>query len=260
MADGLFSSILNPRSSILDLGELMGSGIFITGTNTGVGKTLVAASLAVYLRDRGYRVGVMKPVETGCPERNGMLIPEDAARLKEASGCAEAIERICPYRFSEPLAPSIAAERANRKIDVDLLLATYGEISSEYDITLVEGAGGLMVPLLPSYTYADFARVLKLPLLVVAANKIGVLNHLLLTLEHASCKGLSVLGYVLNRTAHETSLAAETNREVLSGLTGVPCLGDLPFIETIGTRETFPLDLFEQELNVRLLEPALSQR
>jgi dethiobiotin synthetase len=238
----------------------MGIGLFITGTDTGVGKTLVAASLAAYLRDRGYRVGVMKPVETGCPERNGMLIPEDAVRLKEASGCTEPIGKICPYRFSQPVAPSIAAERAGHKIDVDLLLTTYGEISAEYDITLVEGAGGLMVPLLPSYTYADFARVLKLPLLVVAANKLGVLNHLLLTLEHASCKGLSVLGYVLNSTASETSLAVETNREVLLGLTGVPCLGDLPFIETTGTRETFPLDLFEQEFNIRLLEPAFSQR
>ncbi len=208
MADRLFSSILNPRSSILDLGELMGSGIFITGTDTSVGKTLVAASLAAYLRDRGYRVGVMKPVETGCPERNGLLIPQDAVRLREASGCAEPIEKICPYRFAEPLAPSIAAERAGQKIDVDLLLTTCGEISADYDITLVEGAGGLMVPLLPSYTYADFARVLKLPVLVVAANKLGVLNHLLLTLEHASCKGLSVLGYVLNRLSSETSPAA----------------------------------------------------
>lgn len=253
-------SILNPRSSILDRGKLMGRGIFITGTDTGVGKTLVAASLAAYLRDRGYRVGVMKPVETGCSERNGMLIPEDAVRLKEASGCAEPIEKICPYRFAEPLAPSIAAERAGEKIDVDFLLTTYREISAEYDITLVEGAGGLMAPLLPSYTFADFARVLKLPLLVVAANKLGVLNHLLLTLEHASCKGLRVLGYVLNRIASENSLPADTNREVLLGLTGVPCLGDLPFIETIETQKTFPLDLFEEEFDIRLLEAVLLQR
>ena len=238
----------------------MGMGLLITGTDTGVGKTLVAASLAAYLRERGYRVGVMKPVETGCPERDGILIPEDAVRLKEASGCAEPIEKICPYRFAEPLAPSIAAERANQKIDVDLLLATYGEISAEYEVTMVEGSGGLMVPLLPSYTYADFARVLKLPLLVVAANKLGVINHLLLTLEHASCKGLSVLGYVLNRLSSETSAAAETNREVLSGLTGVPCLGDLPFIQATETQKTFPLDLFEQEFDTQLLQPFLLKR
>lgn len=238
----------------------MTKGIFITGTDTGVGKTLLAASLAAFLRDRGYRVGVMKPVETGCPESDGTLIPQDALRLKEAAGCAEPIETICPYSFAEPLAPSIAAERSNRKIDVDLLLSTYGEISAKYDVTLVEGAGGLMASLLPSYTYADFARVLKLPVLVVAANKLGVINHLLLTLEHASCRGLKVLGYVLNRISNETSLAAETNREVLFGLTGVPCLGELPFIEMAGTQKTFPVDLFESELDMRLIEPILSPR
>lgn len=238
----------------------MGSGIFITGTDTGVGKTLVAASLAAYLRERGYRVGVMKPAETGCPESNGTLIPQDAVQLKDAADCAEPIEKICPYRFAEALAPSIAAERSDRKIDVDHLLRTYGEINARYDVTLVEGAGGLMVPLLASYTYADFARVLKLPVLVVAANKLGVINHLLLTLEHASCRGLKVLGYVLNRISNENSLAAETNREVLFGLTGVPCLGELPFIETAGTQKTFPVDLFESELDMRLIEPIFSPR
>ena len=238
----------------------MTKGIFITGTDTGVGKTLLAASLAAFLRDRGYRVGVMKPAETGCPESDGTLIPQDALRLKEAAGCAEPIETICPYSFAEPLAPSIAAERSNRKIDVDLLLSTYGEISAKYDVTLVEGAGGLMAPLLPSYTYADFALVLKLPVLVVAANKLGVINHLLLTLEHASCRGLKVLGYVLNRISNENSLAAETNREVLFGLTGVPCLGELPFIEMAGTQKTFPVDLFESELDMRLIEPIFSPR
>ncbi|MGH7795992.1 MAG: dethiobiotin synthase [Candidatus Binatia bacterium] len=235
----------------------MGIGLFFTGTDTGVGKTFVAASLAAYLRERGYRVGVMKPVETGCPERNGTLIPEDALRLKEASGCAEPIEKICPYRFSEPLAPSIAAERASQKIDVDHLLATYGEIAAASDVTLVEGAGGLMVPLLPSYTFADFARVLKLPLVVVAANRLGAINHLLLTVEHASCKGLIMLGYVLNRISNDTSLAAETNRKVLSGLTGVPCLGELPFSEMTETHKYLPVDLFEKEFDLRVIEPVL---
>jgi dethiobiotin synthetase len=236
----------------------MGRGIFITGTDTGVGKTFVAASLAAFLRQRGCRVGVMKPVETGCPEENGTLIPQDALRLKEASGSTEPMEKICPYRFAEPLAPSIAAERAGQKIDVDHLLATYGEIASDYDVTLVEGAGGLMAPLLPSYTYAEFARVLKLPLVVVAVNKLGVINHLLLTVEHASCKGLLILGYVLNRISGEGSLAAETNREVLSGLTGVPCLGELPFSEAAATQKFLPYDLFEKEFDFRLIETVLS--
>ena len=226
----------------------MGGGIFITGTDTGVGKTLFAASLAASLRERGYRVGVMKPVETGCAKRDGMLFPDDAARLKAASNCSETLETICPYRFADPLAPSIAAERAGRRVDVDHLLAVYQSISSAHDVTLVEGAGGLMVPLLPSYTYADLARVLKLPLLAVAANRLGMINHLLLTLEHASCKGLQVLGYVLNRVTSENSLAAETNREVMFGLTGAPCLGDFPFIN-VAEKQTFPLELFDAEFD-----------
>jgi dethiobiotin synthetase len=235
----------------------MSAGIFITGTDTGVGKTFVASGLAVLLRDLGYRVGVMKPAETGCSERDGQLVAEDAERLKDASGCTEPIEIICPYRLPEPLAPSIAAERASIKIDIDHLLAVYREISSKHDITLVEGAGGLMVPLLPSYTYADFARVLKLPILVIAANKLGAINHLLLTLEHASCKGLSVVAYVLNRTSNEVSPASETNREVLMNLTAVPCLGELPFVNTGGSQKTIPPELFEKEFALSLIEPFL---
>jgi dethiobiotin synthetase len=207
----------------------MGQGIFITGTDTGVGKTFIACALAALLRERGYRIGVMKPAETGCAAKDSRLVAEDARRLKQASGSADALEKICPYQLSEPLAPSIAAERAGVKIDVDYLMRIYEEISAANDITVVEGAGGLMVPLLPSYSYADLARVLKLPVIVVAANKLGGINHLLLTLEHASCKGLMLLGYILNRRLNEPSLAADTNREALASLTGVPCLADLGY-------------------------------
>jgi dethiobiotin synthetase len=238
----------------------MGNGLFITGTDTGVGKTFVACSLAALLRSLGYSVGVMKPAETGCAERDGGFVPEDALRLREASGCAEPLEKICPYRLPEPLAPSIAAERAGVRIDVDHLHAIYRDISSRHDVTLVEGAGGLMVPLLPSFTFADFARVLKLPVLVVAANKLGAINHLLLTLEHAACKELTVLGYVLNRVSDETSLAAETNREVLAGLTGAPCLGELPFVAVAGAQKSLPSDMFEKEFNFRAIATTLSGR
>jgi dethiobiotin synthetase len=234
----------------------MGHGIFITGTDTGVGKTFVTCSLAALLHDLGYRVGVMKPVETGCSERDGHLFPEDAVRLKEASRCGEPMEKICPYRFAEPLAPSIAAERTDDRIDH--LLQVYREISSHHDVTLVEGAGGLMVPLLPSFTYADFARAAKLPLIVVAANRLGAINHLMLTLEHALCKELSVIGYVLNRPIEQISLASDTNREVLFNLTGVPCLAELPFLTSAGSEGVFPIEQFEKEFALRLIEPFLS--
>jgi dethiobiotin synthetase len=217
----------------------MGTGLFITGTDTGVGKTFVACGLASLLRESGYSVGVMKPAETGCVEKDGQFVPEDAVRLKEASGCDEPLENICPYRFKDPLAPSVAAERSGVAIDIDAIWRRYGGISSKHDITIVEGAGGLLVPILPHYTYADFAKLLKLPILVVAANRLGAINHLLLTLEHASCRDLRVLGYVLNHLESQTSLAAETNAEALRFLTAVPCLGEIPYIDDLKTKRTF---------------------
>ena len=230
------------------------TAVFVTGTDTGVGKTFFTCALAALLRSYGYSVGVMKPAETGCEVKDGELFPDDAWRLKQASSCSEPIEKICPYRWPEPLAPSIAAERAGVRIEIDHLLGSCRELSAKYDITLIEGAGGLMVPLVGSFTYADFARVAKLPVIVVAANKLGVINHLLLTLEHASCKGLRTWGYVLNQTSPDISLAAETNREVLSGLTGVPCLGEIAFVRTADAPEDCLKDL-----DLRAIELALNR-
>jgi dethiobiotin synthetase len=225
---------------------LMRTGIFITGTDTGVGKTFVACGLAALLRESGYRVGVMKPAETGCEEKDGQLVPEDAVRLKEASGCEEPLVKICPYRLKDPLAPSVAAERAGIAIDVDRIRQLYDEISSKHEITIVEGAGGLLVPLLPHYTYADLVKLLKLPIIVVAGNRLGAINHLLLTLEHASCRGLSVLGYVLNHLESPSSLAAETNAEALRFLTAVACLGEIPHVDG---DPSSPAGLFEETLD-----------
>lgn len=238
----------------------MGQGIFITGTDTGVGKTLIACGLAVLLRESGYKVGVMKPAETGCADKDGKPFPQDASYLKEASGCEEPLERVCPYRLPEPLAPSMAAERAGVKIDISYLQTLYDEISEKHDITLIEGAGGLLVPLLPHYTYADLAGLLKLPLLVVAANRLGAINHLLLTLEHASCRGLPVLGYILNRLESAPSLATETNAEALLSLTAVPCLGEIPYIEGLEAKRSTLADLLEEKLDLRLLDTVLPRR
>jgi dethiobiotin synthetase len=224
----------------------MGTGIFITGTDTGVGKTFIACGLAGLLRESGYRVGVMKPAETGCQERDGQLVPEDAVRLKEASGCEEPLEKICPYRLKDSLAPSVAAERSGVTIDIGLAQKLYGEISSKHDITIVEGAGGLLVPILSHYTYADLAKLLKLPLVVVAANRLGAINHLLLTLEHASWRGLRVLGYIWNNLDSQPSLAAESNTEALRFLTAVPCVGEIPHVDG---EPSSPAVLFEETLD-----------
>lgn len=238
----------------------MAKGIFITGTDTGAGKTLVACGLVALLKELGYKVGVMKPAEAGCEDKDGKPFPQDAFYLKEASGCEEPLERVCPYRLAEPLAPSMAAQRAGVKIDISHLQTLYGEISEKHDITLVEGAGGLLVPIVPGYTYADLAKLLNLPLLVVAANRLGVVNHLLLTLEHASCRELRVLGYVLNHLETRPSLAAETNGETLISLTAVPCLGEIPFIEELEAKRSSLADLFDARFNFGLLKTALRCR
>ncbi|HEY1372187.1 MAG TPA: dethiobiotin synthase [Candidatus Binatia bacterium] len=209
----------------------MGAGIFITGTDTGIGKTLVACGLAALFKERGFGVGVMKPVETGCVEKDGELVAEDAMRLKVAAASDEPLENICPYRLVDALAPSVAAERVGVKIDIARIQRVYGEIASRNDITIVEGAGGLLVPLLPHYAYADLAQLLKLPVIVVAANRLGAINHLSLTLESAAAHGLRVAGYVWNNLERQPSLAAETNPDALRFLTAVPCLGEIPYIE-----------------------------
>ncbi len=238
----------------------MGKGVFITGTDTGVGKTFFACKLAALLRDSGYRVGVMKPAESGCAEREGRLFPEDAVLLKEASASQDSLDKICPYQLREPLAPSVAAQRQGITLKIDKLMDLYDEISSAHDITLVEGAGGLMVPLLPSYTYADFAGVLKLPVIVVAANRLGMINHLLLTLEHSRCKGLKVLGYVLNHLEGGASPAAETNREALSTLTAVRCAGELPYEVVSEDAYNSAADSFAEQFDLRIIESVLSER
>jgi dethiobiotin synthetase len=237
----------------------MGAGLFITGTDTGVGKTLVACGIAALFKAYDYRVGVMKPAETGCAQRDGALFPEDAARLKEASASAEPLEKICPYRFEEPLAPSVAAERAGVTIDIDRLRAAYDGIAANNDLTVVEGAGGLLVPLLPHYTYADLAKLLKLPVIVVAANRLGAINHLTLTLEAAASRGLTVLGYVWNLLEPQPSLAAETNLEALSFLTAVPCLGEIPYIASGDVTHGVLPDVFEAQVG-RAVERALIRR
>src|SRR5262245_17110266 len=123
---------IDRQSSIFDHRgwETMGSGVLITGTDTGVGKTFFACGLAALLKESGYEVGVMKPVETGCSQDDGKLAPQDALALKEASGCVVSLERICPYQLREPLAPSVAAEREGTRIDINRLMSVYNEINS----------------------------------------------------------------------------------------------------------------------------------
>ena len=229
------------------------TGLFITGTDTGVGKTFVGCGLAALLFSKGKRVGVMKPVETGCELKDGQLRPEDALRLRHFAGSSVPLELLCPYRFALSLAPAVAAEMAGVRIEKEQLVACYEQIAASHDITLVEGAGGLLVPLVGRYTFADLARDLDIPVLVVIGSKLGAINHTLLTLHCAASMGLPVRGYILNHLTPAQDLAAQTNRRALARITEIPCLGSLPFVPPSGDddhdRETLTR-LIKQEVNL----------
>jgi dethiobiotin synthetase len=202
------------------------SGLLVTGTDTGVGKTFVACALAHALRAGGRRVTVMKPVETGVTEA-----PDDALRLRDAAADPAPLDEICPYRLRAPLAPAVAARLEGVTIDLARLEALIRRRLEGADVMLVEGAGGLLVPIADSVTWADLAARLRLPLLVVAANRLGTINHCALTARVAEGMGLSVAGFVLSSPGPGRDLSADTNAAAITGLTGMPCLGELPYLE-----------------------------
>ena len=204
---------------------------FITGTDTGVGKTIIAGAVACWHRSQGRSVGVMKPAETGCRIKSGKLFPSDAAFLKRASGSKDSLEVICPYRFAEPLAPAIAARRAGKKIDVGVIKEIFGSIYSHNDISLVEGAGGIMVPLSAKYLFLDLAAELKLPLIIVGRAGLGTINHTVLTYNAAKARGLKISAIILNQSRKGPSGAAEeTNARVIRKILGFERVYSTPFV------------------------------
>jgi dethiobiotin synthetase len=215
-----------------------GKGIFITGTDTGVGKTLVSGGLAACLRLRGLRVGVMKPAESGCPRRGGVPFPRDGSFLKHMASCREPLERIVPYRLSHPLAPGVAAAMEGVEIDVSLIHALYREFLSRYDITILEGAGGILVPFARDLFVLDLIKRLEVPVLLVTRRDLGTINHTLLTLASLRRAGVPVIGWVMNHQHAKRDIAVRTNPRTLETCTNIPGYGLIPHKEglTIGRR------------------------
>lgn len=199
--------------------------LFVTGTDTGVGKTFVACALAHALRAAGRRVGVVKPVETGVTAE-----PEDARRLAAAADDPSPLDDVCPYRLRAPLAPAVAAAEEGVVVDVERIAALVARRARSVDVLLVEGAGGLLVPVAGTTTFLDLAVGLRLPLLVVAANRLGTVNHSALTARVAAGAGLAVVGFVLSQPAPATDVSAETNAATIAAQTGLRCLGVLPHL------------------------------
>jgi len=224
----------------------MSKGYFITGTDTGVGKTVVTALLASVLRRQGLRVGVMKPVETGRPREGDNFAPQDSLFLRQVSGCSAPQELVTPYTFAEPLAPAIAAEQAGITIEMKHIRRCYEQLLAEHDIVLVEGAGGLLVPLTAQLSMHDIAVELDLPVLVVTCNKLGTINHTALTVTVARERS-QVLGIVLNHIQAPDDLATKTNADALRRWGKAPLLCQVPYMPILTTEA---IDLLGEYLAV----------
>ncbi len=201
-------------------------GFFVTGTDTGVGKTVVTCAIARALGARGIDVGVMKPAETGV----GAQGPLDAIALREAAGVSDSLDDICPFQFSLPAAPSIAAAREEREMEFDEIINAYERLASRHELMLVEGAGGLLVPLTDGYDMGDLARELELQLIVVARMSLGTINHTLLTMHELERKELGLAGVVLSEPSGPTSEADSLNLEYLRDELSTWLIGEIPFL------------------------------
>lgn len=232
--------------------------VFITGTDTGVGKTIVSAGLALALKSRGIRVGVMKPVATDCFGPNNRLISMDAAYLMEAAE-NEFPPLVNPLRYRNPLAPQVAATIEKKEIHIEVIYKAFETLQKLYDFVIVEGIGGLMVPITQNFYVSNLIKELNIPTLIVSRPGLGSINHTLLTIEACMIRGIDVTGIIFNRMpVANYSLAEITNPKVIHDLTGVPILGNLPEIPDANVEAgTFGKlqEVFEQRIQVdKILE------
>lgn len=204
--------------------------LFVTGTDTGVGKTVVAAGLAAALRRRNVDVGVMKPFATGARRRRGRLVSEDVERLAAAAGAGDPVEDVAPVLLEPPLAPSVAARVSRRRVDLAAVRAAYRRLARRHDVMVVEGIGGILVPVRDRVPVARVVAQLRLPVIVVTRPTLGTVNHTLLTVLAARSFGLRVLGLVVNwHERFRRGTAERLTPATLRTETGVPVLGEVPF-------------------------------
>ncbi len=232
----------------------MGKAFLVTGTDTGVGKTVVAGGLALGFRRMEMAPGVFKPVESGVVGE-----PLDGLFLKKCSGTPRPLAQVVPYSLEEPLAPAVAAEREGVKISLEAIRDRLRDWTRDHPVTLVEGAGGLLVPITGTLTYADLARWLDLSILIVARPSLGTINHTLLTVRVARAMGLRVLGVVISGYPREPGVAEETNSEVIERMGDVDVLALVPRIPGVftekgelGELETYPWEELAGEVWERM--------
>jgi len=207
-----------------------GTGYFVTGTDTGVGKTLVACALLRGFARQGRRVVGVKPVAAGRTGSAGQWGNDDVAALAAASSIPVTREQINPYLFAPPIAPHIAAAEAGLRIDLPVLADAVARLRAIADVVIVEGVGGFLVPLNEREDAADLAVRLALPIVLVVGLRLGCLNHALLTTRAVQDRGLQLAGWVANRVDPGMARAIE-NRAALEERLGAPLLGEIPFMQ-----------------------------
>jgi dethiobiotin synthetase len=203
-------------------------GIFVTGTDTGVGKSIVTGLLAKYLREKGYKVVTQKWVQTGSRFSADInlhlkIMGVSKSAIKDYLNC------VCPYIFKLPASPHLAAKAENKKIKIARIKKSFKLLSLKFDFVIVEGIGGALVPVNENRLVIDIAKELGLPVLVVAQNKLGAINHILMTIEVLNKRKMKILGLLFNNCKGQDKLILKDNPDIIRKITGQNILGVLPW-------------------------------
>ena len=216
---------------MLDLKLPKKNGLFITGTDTGVGKTLIAGGIAAVLRQQGLKVGVFKPIASGC-RNDGGLVSDDTEFLAMCADADYSLSVITPVTYKTPAAPVTCVQVEGRDIDYEEIVTAYNYLCENTDVVLVEGIGGALVPLDAEHTVMDLAVEFNLPTVIVARPNLGTINHSLLTIQAVRNAGLPVAGLVISGyNAFEGTVAEETSPDVICGFSNTNLLSIVPYDE-----------------------------
>jgi len=206
------------------------NGIFVTGTDTDVGKTFVSSGLAAVLKEKKIDVGVFKPLISGIAREDPA---SDTSLLKQLSETSLSYEEITPFTFKKPLAPYMAAKLEGKSVRIEQVIRHWENIKGKHEFFIVEGAGGISVPLGEDFLASDLIKALELPIVIVARPNLGTFNHIFLTVQYAKSLGLAIAGVVINGKNEHSDIAEKTNPELIEKFCGVPILGITPKLKEI---------------------------
>ncbi|MBA3036754.1 MAG: dethiobiotin synthase [Desulfobacterium sp.] len=219
-------------------------GVFITATDTEVGKTFVSALLLKALLKQNIKAGYFKPVASGCQAEKGFLVSEDLLYVEKFTGIKMEHDLHCPVRYQKPLAPVIAAELEKKPVNLVKIKKAFELLKQEYFALIVEGIGGVMVPLSNNYLVLDLIAEFKLPALIVSRPSLGTINHTMLTISVLKNRGIPIAGFLTNGYKEENDEAAATSPQIITALSQVPYLGHIPMYNP---KEETPEEFIEKK-------------